>query len=170
MVVGMVFGFTMLANYHFAAQYLLLIESIPISIGQYLIPQEAEGQKNKKMKLFFILLSCIVAIISIIAIPYGVTTFIPKYEESIVPIQIMSVGIIPLTIVSIQGVQFLGKENSRIVLIGSVLQSGSFLTFIILLGQAFGLVGLATGFLSAIIIRAIFNFLIDLRIHRNNDS
>jgi len=149
LVIGTMFGLTMLANYHFAAQYLLLLETIPRSMGEYLLPQEAGGQLNIKTKQFFIGLSCLIAVISIIVIPYGVTTFLPKYEESILPMQIMSVAIIPLSIVAIQRAQFMGKENSRIVLIGSVIQTGFYLILVIILGQVFGLVGLAYGFLSA---------------------
>ncbi len=168
LVIGTIFGLTMLASYHFAAQYLLLIETIPRSMNQYLIPQEAGGEQNKKAKQFFIGLSCIIAIISIIAIPYGVNTFLPNYEESIQPMQIMSLAIIPLSVIAIQRAQFLGKENSRIVLIGSVIQTGFYLVLVIILGQVFGLVGIAYGFLSAAIFLSVFNYFVN--IHQQNNS
>ena len=168
LVIGTIFGLTMLASYHFAAQYLLLLETIPRSMNQYLIPQEAGGEQNKKAKQFFIGLSCIIAIISIIAIPYGVNTFLPNYEESIQPMQIMSLAIIPLSVIAIQRAQFLGKENSRIVLIGSVIQTGFYLVLVIILGQVFGLVGIAYGFLSAAIFLSVFNYFVN--IHQQNNS
>jgi len=170
LVIGTIFGLTMLASYHFAAQYLLLLEAIPRSMNQYLIPKEAGGEQNKKAKQFFIGLSCIIAIISIIAIPYGVTTFLPKYEESIQPMQIMSLAIIPLSVVAIQRAQFLGKENSRIVLIGSVIQTGFYLVLVIILGQVFGLVGLAYGFLSAAIFLSIFNYFVNIHLQNNSKA
>jgi len=168
LVIGTIFGLTMLASYYFAAQYLLLLEAIPRSMEQYLLPQEAGGQRNIKTKQFFIGLSCIIVIISIIAIPYGVNTFLPKYEESIQPMQIMSLAIIPLSVIAIQRAQFLGKENSRIVLIGSVIQTGFYLVLVIILGQVFGLVGIAYGFLSAAIFLSVFNYFVN--IHQQNNS
>ena len=168
LVIGTIFGLTMLASYYFAAQYLLLLEAIPRSMEQYLLPQEAGGQRNIKTKQFFIGLSCIIVIISIIVIPYGVNTFLPKYEESIQPMQIMSLAIIPLSVIAIQRAQFLGKENSRIVLIGSVIQTGFYLVLVIILGQVFGLVGLAYGFLSAAIFLSIFNYFVNIHLQNNS--
>ena len=82
---------------------------------------------------------------------------LPKYNDSIIPMQIMSLAIIPSTLSTIQAVQFLGKENSRIVLIGSIIQSGSYFVFIIVLGQYLGINGIAIGFLISAIIRSIFH-------------
>ena len=170
LVIGAMFGLTMLANYHFAAQYLFLLETIPRSMGEYLLPQEAGGQLNIKTKQFFIGLSCLIAVISIIVIPYGVNTFLPTYEESILPMQIMSVAIIPLSIAAIQRAQFMGKENSRIVLIGSVIQTGFYLVLVIILGQVFGIVGLAYGFLSAAIFISVFNYFVNIHMQNNSKA
>jgi len=159
-LIGSLLGFAALANYFIAVQYLLLLTAIPLSLSIYLIPQESQGQKNKKIKIFSIIISCIVAIISIIVIPYGIDTFLPKYEESIILMQILSLAIVPLTISSIQSSEFIGKENSRVVLISSVMQSGVYIGTIILLSQAFGIVGLPIGFVLAIIVKVIFNYLV----------
>jgi len=159
-LIGSLLGFSALANYFVAVQYLFLLITIPLSLSIYLMPQESQGKKNKKIKIFSIIISCLVAIISIIIIPYGINYFLPKYEESIFLMQILSVGIIPLTISSIQGTEFIGKENSRVVLIASLLQAGVYIGSIILLSQELGIVGLAIGFVLAISIRVIFNFII----------
>jgi len=159
-LIGSLLGFSALANYFIAIQYFFLLTTIPLSLSIYLMPQESQGRKNKKIKIFSIIISCLVSIISIIVIPYGINNFLPKYEESIFLMQILSVGIIPLTISSIQGAEFIGKENSRVVLIASVLQAGIYFGSIILLSQEFGIVGLPIGFVLAISIRVIFNFLI----------
>jgi len=156
-LIGSLFGFSVLANYYFAVQFLLLLTTIPQSLAIYLLPQESRGEKNKKIKIFSIIISCLVAIIAIIVIPYGLNAYLPKYEESIIPMQILSLGIIPLTIISIQEAEFFGKENSRVVLYGSILQSVFYLVSIILLGEAFGLLGFSSGFVLAVIARVIFN-------------
>jgi len=159
-IIGVIFGFSMLASYQLAGQYLLLLEGIPRSIMVYLIPQESEGRKNKNIKIFAIVVSVLIATVSILAIPIAVVEILPDYEDAIIPIQILSLSVIPLTISAIQQSEFLGKENSKVVLIGGVLQSGLYLLFIPLLGNPFGLEGISIGLLVAAIIRTIYNFII----------
>jgi len=168
LVIGAIFGFSVLGSYHFAAQYLVLLEIIPRSMQQYLLPQESVGKNIKKMKIFSILISCLVALISISVVPYGIDTFLPNYHESILPIQIMSIGIIPLAISAIQNTEFLAKENSRIVLIGAILQSVLYIILVIVLGQIWGLFGFAVGFLSAITVRMVFNLIVRFTYQRQN--
>jgi len=158
MLIGALFGFSILGGYHFAAQYSLLLGSLPMALSVYLIPQEAEGKKNKKIKILSLGAAILLAAISIVIVPYGINAFLPEYYESILPMQILSIALIPLTISSIQTSEFLGKENSRLVLIGSILQSGLYFLLIIVLGQSFGISGMAIGFLTAVIVRTIFNF------------
>ncbi len=157
-IIGYLFGFSILANYHLAVQYVLLIDTIPRSISQYLLPQESSGEKNKKIKIFSIITSSIIAIISIILIPYVIDYFLAEYSDSILPMQILSTALIPLSISMIQQSEFLGRENSRFVLIGSVIQTGLYFTLIILLGETMGIIGFAIGFLISSIMRCIVNF------------
>jgi len=159
LLIGALFGFSILGGYHFAVQYLFLLESLPRSLAVYLIPQEAEGKKNKKIKILFLGAAILLAVISIVIVPYGINAFLPEYYESILPMQILSIAIIPITISSIQTSEFLGKENSKIVLIGSILQSGVYFSIIIVLGQSFGISGMAIAFLTAVIARTVFNFI-----------
>jgi len=157
-IVGIMFGFTLLASYQLAGQYLLLLEGIPRSITIYLVPQESEGHKNKKIKIFAISVSILIALVSVTFIPFVINAILPEYEDAILPIQILSLSVIPLTISAIQNSQFLGKENSRVVLIGGIIQSALYLIFIVLLGTPYGLEGIALGLLIATVVRTIFNF------------
>ncbi len=159
-IIGVIFGFSMLASYQLAGQYLLLLEGIPRSIMVYLVPQESEGRKNKNIKIFAIVVSVLIATVSILAVPVVVVEVLPDYEDAIIPIQILSLSVIPLTISAIQQSEFLGRENSKVVLIGGVLQSGLYLLFIPLLGNPFGLEGISIGLLIASIVRIIYNFII----------
>ena len=147
----------MLASYHLAGQYLLLLEGIPKSIIVYLVPQESEGRKNKKIKIFAITISIFIALVSIVVMPYAVTAILPVYEDAILPIQILSLSVIPLTISAIQNSQFLGTGNNQVVLIGSIIQSALYLIFIVLLGTPYGLEGISIGLLIAAIVRTFFN-------------
>lgn len=160
MIIGILFGFSILGSFYFAVQYLLLLETFPRTLSIYFTPQEAKGKKNKKMKIFAVIISGLITVVSIATIPYVINMFIPKYEDSIIPIQIMSLAVIPLSVIGIQQSEFYGKENSKDVLMGSIIQSGFYLALIILLGYNFGLIGLAFGFLLGVISRMIFNFII----------
>jgi O-antigen/teichoic acid export membrane protein len=164
-IIGQIFGFSFLSNYHFASQYFLLLGFIPMSIFQYLLPQEAEGIKNKNIKKIFIGLTCLISLISFAFIPYVVNGILPKYQDSILPMQIMSLALIPFALSSIQAAQLLGKEINRIVLIASILQSGIYLVFIVALGQSFGITGIALGLLISITIRTLFLYIIKSRIY-----
>ena len=166
LLIGAWFGFTLLGSYYFAAQYLMLIDTIPRSIAQYLLPQESTGTKNKKIKILSILLASLIALISIIFVPFGIEAYFPQFEESIFPIQIMSIAIIPITISQIQMTEFLGKENTRIVLIGSVFQAGLYLLLLIPLGQNFALTGIAVGLVFAAISRTIFNLIMGMHLQK----
>lgn len=166
LLIGAWFGFTLLGSYYFAAQYLMLIDTIPRSIAQYLLPQESTGTKNKKIKILSILLASLIALISIIFVPFGIEAYFPHFEESIFPIQIMSIAIIPITISQIQMTEFLGKENTRIVLIGSVFQAGLYLLLLIPLGQNFALTGIAVGLVFAAISRTIFNLIMGMHLQK----
>ena len=157
LLIGSLFGFSVLGIYYFAVQYLFLLIAIPQSMSIYLIPQESRGTKNKTIKIFSVAISCLIAIVSVMMIiPYGINAFLPEYEESIIPMQILSFGIIPLSITSIKESEFFGKENSRVVLLGSILQSVFYLIFLILLGNEFGLIGISISYLVSVILRAIF--------------
>ena len=158
MIIGLVFGFTILANYHFAMQFLFLLDTIPRTFATYFTPKEAAGEKNKKIKVFSILIAILITIISFIAVPYGVMEFLPKYEESIVPMQILSLALVPLSISGIQQAEFFGQEKSRPVLLGGILEASLYITSIVVLGQLYGLIGMATSFLIAVWIRVSFNF------------
>ena len=127
---------------------------------RYLLPYEAEGKSNRKIKVFTIGLASLLAVISILFVPHGISFFLPKYDDAILPIQIMSIAIIPLTISTIKSTEFLGKENSRVVLIGGVIQSGLYFLLLVTLGEAYGLFGLAVGFLVSAIARMIYNLII----------
>jgi len=163
LLIGSMFGFTFLAHYQFAAQYLLLLNAIPTSIGQYLLPQESEGLKNKKIKIFSIGIAVLITIISILVAPFGINAFLPDYEDSIVPIQILSVAITPLTISAILQAKLLGKEQSRVILIGSIVQACLYLILVIVLGNLFGLIGIAVGFLLAATVRTTFDMVVSYR-------
>jgi len=159
-LIGTIFGFSFLGNFHFAFQILMLFQSIPIALGTFLLPKESKGESNKKLKIYAIVFSCIFSIILIFLIPHIINNFFPKFHDAIIPSQILLISLIPFTINSVQTSEFLGKERTIILLITSLVHSGLYFIFIIIFGQEFGLIGMAYGFLIALVIRVVINFFI----------
>jgi O-antigen/teichoic acid export membrane protein len=160
LVIGPVFGYIALSNFQIASQYLFFLNTIPAAFLVFFMPKDSIGQKNKKMKIFSILISGIISIFSIISIPFLINYLLPEYNESIFLIQIMSIGIIPLAISSILESNFLGMGNSKWVVLGSIIQTGTYLSLLVVLGHEIGLIGISISFLLAICSRAIFSTIV----------
>jgi len=160
-LIGSIFGFSTLGSYQLASQYLLLLNTVPLALSIYLLPQESEGQTNKKIKIFSVGISIIITFISILILPYAIDNFFPGYQESIFPAQIMSLAIIPLTINSIFESRFIGNEKPIIVTIGMALQTILYFSLIIFLGINYGIIGIAIAFLVSTISRTVlYNIII----------
>lgn len=157
LIIANLIGFTTLGSYQLASQYLILLYSIPYAIFLYLLPQESEGIHNKKLKIYLVGLSGILVLISIIILPSIIDIILPDYHEIILPIQIMSVGIIFITISMVQEARFLSIEKSKWVIMGSGFQVGTYFLLIMFLSVEYGLIGLSIAFLLSTITRVVFN-------------
>jgi len=162
LIIGLVFGFSVLGSYLLAAQYLLLLNTIPSALVIYLLPKESQGKPNKTIKILSVGASCILVIVAVSVVPHAIDAFFPDYQESILPAQIMSIAIIPITIYTIFESQFIGKEMPRIPSIGTGLQTITYFSLIILVGTEFGIIGIAIAFLISTVTRASFNAIITL--------
>jgi len=160
-IVGSLFGFSLLASYQLASQFLLFLNTIPMAVAVYLIPQESQGIKNKRLKFSIVLFAIFLAFAAIFTLPFVVGYFLPTYEGAIFTMQIMSISIIPITMATIIESEFLGKEKSKFVLIGSSISIGSYFILIPILGSTnLGLMGLGIAFLISSSIRAIYNIFV----------
>lgn len=139
------FGFALLGNYQLGMQFLLVLLILPGSVYQFILPRDATGISSKKLVNGTILLSIVVSVLAILLIPKILPIFFPKFKEAIEIIQIMSLGIVPLSISMVYNSKFFATERSRIVLIGSVLFFVVQTLAIFILGKTFGINGAATG-------------------------
>jgi len=157
--IGIIFGFTLLAEYQLAYQYLLLLSIIPSIMNIYLLPKESQGIKNTKLKIYAIIITVVLVTISIIVIPFAVEIFVPKYLEVIFLMQIFSLSVIPQLISVIYESNLLGNEKSKLVLFSRITQLIIFLPLLLLLGNNIGVEGFAIAFLISSIARCIFNYI-----------
>jgi O-antigen/teichoic acid export membrane protein len=142
-IVAPLLGFAILGNYSLALQIINLMMIFPSILYKYLLPEESTGTSNKQVKIFLIIFSIFISILGIFIAPMLVENFFPKFIEAIDAIKIMSLVVIPGSIALILEAQFLGKEKSKIVIIGTGI-SLVFLTIgMIVLGSWFGITGVA---------------------------
>jgi O-antigen/teichoic acid export membrane protein len=151
-LIGSMFGFSLLGSIQVSFQYLIFLGFIPSVLALYLLPQESQGKKNKKLKIYSIIICIILSFVSILTIPFIVNTLLPEYTESISAMQIMSFSIIPSIIIAIIETSFIGNNQTKFTLIAKVIQVCIFFGLIMTLGKQFGLDGLAYSFLIAVII------------------
>jgi len=155
-IIGSMLGFAILGSYLLATQFVGLLYTIPVALGVYLLPQEAQGISNKKLKIYSVAGICFIILFSIMIIPSIINNFFVHYLDSILPIQIMLIGIIPLTILTIFESMLLGKEKSNHILYGTAMQTGAFFILLISFGNKLGLIEIAIFFLLSIIIKTIY--------------
>jgi O-antigen/teichoic acid export membrane protein len=68
----------------------------------------------------------------------------------------MSIGIVPMAVTSTLSSRFLGTERSRPVFIGATIYVATQYTTIIILGNIFGIVGLALSLIIALTAQAVY--------------
>jgi|TARA_B110000495_G_scaffold203957_1_gene231235 O-antigen/teichoic acid export membrane protein len=149
-------GFTILGNYQLGIQFLAVLSIIPGIVGQYTLSHDATGNENKILKKMLILFSVLIALLSIILIPIALPIVYPEYTEAVQIIQIISISIIPTTITSTYISKFLGVDKSKIVLIGSTLFLGVQIPGIIILGEIWGINGIAISIVISSSIQAVY--------------
>lgn len=149
LIIPLVLSFTILGNYALALQIMAVLQLFPNIIFKYILPYDASGQSNKKIKLFTILISIVISISGIILAPIIVPIFLPDYIESITAIQIMSIVVIPTSITFVITSKFLGMENSKHVLISRMIGLVLICPSMVVLGIMFEIIGVAIAYVLA---------------------
>ena len=156
LIIPGILGFTILGNYALALQIISVILIIPNIVFKFILPYDASGESNKKIKFLTIIISICLSVTGIVLSPILVPIIFPDYNDSIIAIQIMSATAVPSSIMLIFTSKFLGMEKSRYILISKLISTATIIIGMIMLGQAFGIIGVAIAFLVANCIDAIF--------------
>ncbi len=143
------FGFAILGNYQLGIQILSLLVILPGILYQYILPHDATGTTNKKLKILSVFASVILAVLGVILAPIIIPVLFPKFAEAVQVVQIVSIHVIPTTINIIYASQFLAKEKSKVILIGSIIFVAVQISMIISLGKLFGVNGIAAALVLA---------------------
>jgi len=143
LIIAPLFGFALLGNYSLGLQFLSLLQIIPMVVLKYVLPQDSTGIENKKLKKITILSSIGLAILGFTIGPFIISLIFPEFIEAGDVIRIVSLSVVPFTIVIMYQSKFLGQEKSRNVLFSSSIWVGTQIFGIIILGLIYGINGIA---------------------------
>ena len=169
LIVAPLFGFAILGNYQLGIQVLAVLTILPGIVYQYILPRDSSGDSNKKLKKLTITISIILAGLGFILAPIVLPILFPKYTEAIEVIQIASISVIPSTINLMYISKFLGNELSKVVLIGSGIFLSVQIVSILILGELFGVNGVAAALVLGASAEAIFLVTVNKVIYKLTD-
>lgn len=159
LLIGPLFGFTILGNYYLAIQLLNMLAVFPEIVAKYTLPEDSSGTNTKKIKLLTVLFSVVLALIGIFIVPQVLPILFPEYAGTLEVVPIISLCIIPTTISTLYISQFLGNEKSGHLVLTSIISIIVLVIGILSLGQMFGMFGLAYSLLISDIVRTVMLFL-----------
>jgi len=156
LIIAPVLGLALLGNYSLALQMFAMMMVFSAVVFKYLLPLDASGKSNKKIRQITLVISIIIAIFGVTILPNVIDWLFPKFIDAKDAIQIMSIGVVPGTIAILYSSKFLGMEKSKIVmipkLVSLVVEIGGFLYF----GPIYGIIGLAWVIVTTVTWEAIF--------------
>jgi O-antigen/teichoic acid export membrane protein len=155
-IIGALFGYFALGLYQLGFQFFMFLNIIPTSLQRYLLPEESSGNHKRQIKLVGIILSVISSIATFAIIPFLVTNFFPTFTDAIPLVSILSLAVIPSTIVAILTASFLGKEKSKPVFMAGMVYLTSLIISLTIMGGIIGVLGLALAVISAKTLQAIY--------------
>jgi O-antigen/teichoic acid export membrane protein len=149
-------GSAVLGNYSLALQVITVFTMFTTILFKFLLTQESSGIQNRFLIQIVIIISVIISILGIFFSPLVIPNFFPKYVDAGIAIQIMSLSIIPITIITICTSRLLSKEKSKLVLIGNMIGLIIIILGILILGSMYGTIGIAMSFVLSSISKAIY--------------
>jgi len=159
LIIAPVLGFALLGNYSLAAQMLTMMMMFSAVVYKYLLPLDASGEPNKKIRQITIIISIIITVLGVTILPNVIDWIFPKFIDAKDAIQIMSLGIIPATISILYSSKFLGMEKSKFVMITKLVSLGILIGGFIYFGPIYGTIGLAWIIVTVLTWEAIFLFI-----------
>ncbi len=115
------FGFKVLGFFQLANQFFWLLNVVPLSIFNYLLPEEASGAKKKNIFTVGALTSILLALVNLSLSPIVIKHLFPNFTEAIPLTQLLGFAVVPATIAYVYRAKFFSKLWSLDVLIGNLI-------------------------------------------------
>jgi len=161
LIIAPILGFALLGNYQLGIQFLSLLSLLPNIVYQYILPHDASGNPNIKLKKLTVLVSVFLAILGISLSPVVLPVLFPQFKEAIEVIQIISLAIIPFSINLVYTSKFLGNGKSKVILVGSGIYLLVQILGILFLGQLYGINGVSAALVLAATSESVYLVTID---------
>ena len=161
LIIAPVLGLALLGNYSLALQMLTIMMMFSEVVYKYLLPLDASGESNKKIRQIALIISIIITILGVTILPNVIDWLFPKYVDATDAIQIMSLAVVPGTIVILYSSKFLGMEKSKFVLTTKLVSLGVMVGGFLYFGPIYGAIGLAWIIVTMVTWEAIFLFIMN---------
>ena len=163
LLIGPLFGFTLVGNYFLGLQVVGLFLILPLIIFKYTLPQDSSGSSTKQIKIIAIVASIVFALLGIFVAPEVILFALPEYADTVELIPLLSLAIIPRTVTTMLMSEFLGKENNMHLLVGNLIAFSIVVLGILYLPEYFDIMGLAIAYILSVTIQTIYLLIIYLR-------
>ena len=163
LLIGPLFGFTLVGNYFLGLQVVGLFLILPLIIFKYTLPQDSSGSSTKQIKIITVVTSIGFALLGIFVAPEVIPLVLPEYTDTIELIPLLSLAIIPRTVTTMLMSGFLGKENNIHLLIGNLIAFSIIVSGILYLPEYFDIVGLGIAYVLSVTIQTIYLLIVYLR-------
>ena len=163
LLIGPLFGFTLVGNYFLGLQVVGLFLILPLIIFKYTLPQDSSGSSTKQIKIIAVVASIGFALLGIFVAPEVILFALPEYADTVELIPLLSLAIIPRTVTTMLMSGFLGKENNMHLLVGNLIAFSIVVLGILYLPEYFDIMGLAIAYVLSVTIQTIYLLIIYLR-------
>ena len=163
LLIGPLFGFTLVGNYFLGLQVVGLFLILPLIIFKYTLPQDSSGSSTKQIKIIAVVASIGFALLGIFVAPEVILFALPEYADTVELIPLLSLAIIPRTVTTMLMSGFLGKENNMHLLVGNLIAFSIVVLGILYLPEYFDIMGLAIAYVLSVTIQTIYLLIVYLR-------
>ena len=146
LIIAPLLGFSVLGNYFVGMQILGLMLIIPGIVFKYTLPEDSTGKSTGKIKILTITVSFFIMLIGIFVAPLVIPIVLPAYATAVDLIPILSLVVIPRTVSTMIMSNFLGKENSKHVVIANIITFCVLVILIFPLSELFEVTGIAIAY------------------------
>ena len=156
LIIVPILGFELLGNYSLAMQFLIILLLFPTIVFKYLLPQVSSGKNTKNLKKISIFVSIGLTAFGMVILPMIIPVLFPKFIDTTIAIQILSLAIIPATIGIFYETKFLALEKGKFPIISKSIGIITIVFGFLTLGPIYGIIGLAVTFVIAAFLETIF--------------
>jgi O-antigen/teichoic acid export membrane protein len=146
LIIAPLLGFSVLGNYFVGLQIMELMLIIPAVVFKYTLHEDSVGESTGKIKILTIVVMFFIMLLGIFVAPLVIPIVLPAYATAVDLIPILSLVVIPRTVSTMIMSNFLGKENSKHVVIANIITFCVLVISIFPLSELFEVTGIAIAY------------------------